>query len=306
MKSKTQLPWTALASVLFVLMGALLFPTESPAGDASWWGSSAWWDWSDFRGAIGSRVFLARLAAASITIGGKNFDLKNADYGFDDEPEPFKEFWAELYIDRLGLRFNVADYAWRGTPAGSIGTPNGPLVAELRFGMSSLGVDLDLVRFPFLRLGIDYDYQVNAVKFLDLTGALYTSDTPMTLGVHGRAIPFRFREIPFTVQARFHFPMPFLNRQAEAKVTDWEISGGLRPAIWETSLYGHATFSFDIEAGYRSVNLDSNLETMVTQPQPFIDPNTGNITGWNTTLPPPSMSLKARWNGAFIQVGLFF
>ena len=88
----------------------------------------------------------------------------------------------------------------------------------------------------------------------------------MTLGFHARAIPAHIREIPFTIQARFRFPMPLVNRQAESKITDWEISGGLRPAIWETSLYGHATFSFDIEAGFRSVSLDTNPQTNVNVP----------------------------------------
>lgn len=265
-------------------MTALLLPGESPAGDASWWGSSAWWDWSDFRGVLAGRVFLARLASATITKGGVDYDLKGSDYGFDDDPEPFKEFWGELYIDRLGFRFHVEENEWQGMPAANVST-GGP-TSDLKFGMSRLGVDLDLIRFPFLRFGIDYDYQVNEVQFRDRTEDLYRSVTPMTLGIHGRAIPFRFRDIPFTVQARFRFPMPFLNRQAEAKITDWEISGGLRPAIWETSLYGHATFSFDVEAGFRSVSLDSNLET-----------DAGPAT---------SMSLNARWNGAFVQVGLFF
>ncbi len=88
----------------------------------------------------------------------------------------------------------------------------------------------------------------------------------MTLGFHARAIPVHIREIPFTIQARFRFPMPLVNRQAESKITDWEISGGLRPAVWDTSLYGHATFSFDIEAGFRSVSLDANPQTNVNVP----------------------------------------
>jgi hypothetical protein len=297
LKSKTQLPWTILASVLFGLMVVLLCPSASPAGDASWWGSSAWWDWSDFRGAIGGRVFLARLTSASVTKGGVDFDLKGRQYGFLDEPEPFGEAWGVLYIDRLGLRFSAEENVYRGqTPIVNQANPPG---AELEFSSSRLGLDLDVIRYPFFRFGIDYDYYLQDVKFLDTNGARYTGVPPMTLGFHARAIPAHIREIPFTIQARFRFPMPLVNRQAESKITDWEISGGLRPAIWETSLYGHATFSFDIEAGFRSVSLDTNPATNVNVP--VTDPLT------NAPFTPPSdLNLKARWQGAFLQVAVFF
>jgi hypothetical protein len=296
LKSKTQLPWTVLASVLFGLMAVLLCPSASPAGDASWWGSSAWWDWSDFRGAIGARVFLARLASASVTKGGVDFDLKGAQYGLTDEPEPFAEAWGILYIDRLGLRFSAEENTYRGQPdrtkLQALGLPvpadpTVPLGAELEFSSSRLGLDLDLIRYPFFRFGIDYDYYLNHVKLLDYNGARYTGVAPMTLGFHARAIPAHVREIPFTIQARFRFPMPLVNRQAESKITDWEVSGGLRPAVWDTSLYGHATFSFDIEAGFRSVSLDANPQT-------------------NVNVPDSDLNLKARWQGAFLQVGVFF
>jgi len=297
LKSKTQLPWTVLASVLFGLMAVLLCPSASPAGDASWWGSSAWWDWSDFRGAIGGRVFLARLTSASVTKGGVDFDLKGRQYGFLDEPEPFGEAWGVLYIDRLGLRFSAEENVYRGqTPIVNQANPPG---AELEFSSSRLGLDLDVIRYPFFRFGIDYDYYLQDVKFLDTNGARYTSVPPMTLGFHARAIPAHIREIPFTIQARFRFPMPLVNRQTESKITDWEISGGLRPAIWETSLYGHATFSFDLEVGFRSVSLDTNPATNVNVP--VTDPLT------NAPFTPPSdLNLKARWQGAFLQVGVFF
>lgn len=278
-------------------MAVLLCPSDSPAGNGSWWGSSAWWDWSDFRGAIGGRVFLARLASASVTKGGVDFDLKGREYGFLDEPEPFGEAWGVLYIDRLGLRFSAEENVYRGqTPIVNQANPPG---AELEFSSSRLGLDLDVIRYPFFRLGIDYDYYLQDVKFLDMNGARYTGVPPMTLGFHARAIPVHIREIPFTIQARFRFPMPLVNRQAESKITDWEISGGLRPAIWETSLYGHATFSFDIEAGFRSVSLDANPQTSVNVPVPH------PITNAPST-PPSDLNLKARWQGAFLQVAVFF
>jgi hypothetical protein len=296
LKSKTQLPWPVLASVLLGLMVVLLCPGASSAGNASWWGSSAWWDWSDFRGAIGARVFLARLTSASVTKGGVDFDLKGSQYGFTNDPEPFGELWGVLYIDRLGLRFSADEHTFRGKIPVNITGP----VSELEFSSSRLGLDLDLIRYPFFRFGIDYDYYMNELKFLDpldrngspVTGigtARYTGVPPMTLGFHARAIPVHIREVPFTVQARFRFPMPLVNRQSETKITDWEISGGLRPAVWETSLYGHATFSFDLEAGFRSVNLDANPET--------------TVVNQDTT---PDINLKARWQGAFFQIGLIF
>ncbi len=230
--------------------------------------------------------------------GGCRFRLERPlGTGFIDEPEPFGEAWGILYIDRLGLRFSAEENVYRGqTPIVNQANPPG---AELEFSSSRLGLDLDVIRYPFFRFGIDYDYYLNDVKFLDTNGARYTGVPPMTLGFHARAIPAHIREIPFTIQARFRFPMPLVNRQAESKITDWEISGGLRPAIWETSLYGHATFSFDIEAGFRSVSLDANPQTNVNVP--VTDPLT------NAPFTPPSdLNLKARWQGAFFQVAVFF
>lgn len=300
MKSKTQLPWIVLASVLLGLMTVLLNPGACLAGDSSWWGSSAWWDWSDFRGALGGRIFLARLTSATLTKGGQEFDLKGDHFGFSDEPEPFKEAFGVLYIDRLGIRFSAEENTYRGRSA----TDLNATVSELEFSSSRVGLDLDLIRYPFFRFGIDYDYYLNDVKFLDAdSGARYTGVSPMTLGFHARAIPARIREVPFTIQARFRFPMPFVNRQTESKITDWEISGGLRPAIWETSLYGHSTFSVDLEAGFRSVSLSVSPETNATVIV-VTDPITGATIG--TLFPPLDVDLKARWQGAFFQVGVFF
>ena len=106
---------------------------------------------------------------------------------------------------------------------------------------------MDLIRYPFLRLGIDYDLYLGNIKLLDRKSSDPTRWTafsvqgrePMTIGVHGMAIPFRVRGVPVTVQARARFPIPLVQKDQDAKITDWEISGGLRPAIWETSLYGH-------------------------------------------------------------------
>jgi hypothetical protein len=301
LKSKSQRAWIVLAFLLIGLVTVLPFPTVSYALDGSWWGSSAWWDWSDFRGAVGARVFLARLASATVTGNGVDFDLKGSKYGFDNEPAPFDEVWGILYIDRLGFSFHAEENTFRGridTDQDGTTLPN-PVIPELEFSSSRLGLELDLIRYPFFRFGIDYDYYVSDVKFLNSNGVRYSGVPPMTLGFHARAIPARIREVPFTIQARFRFPMPLVNRQAESKITDWEISGGFRPAVWETSLYGHATFSFDIEAGFRSVNLDANPTTNVSTS--VFDAATGK-----SLVPPTDLSLKARWQGAFFQVGMFF
>ncbi|MGO9571345.1 MAG: hypothetical protein ACLP5H_27790 [Desulfomonilaceae bacterium] len=312
MKSKSQPKWTALASVFLVLMAVLVSPSHCLAGDSSWWGSSAWWDWSDFRGGIGARVFLARLASATLTKGGRDFDLRD-EYGFSDAPEPFTELWGIFYIDRLGLHFSAEGNNLVGQPDPiklqtlglTVAGLTGSLGAELQFSSSRLGLDLDLIRYPFFRFGIEYDYYLSQVKFLDYNAARYTGVSPMTLGFYTRAIPGHIREVPFTVQARFRFPMPLVNRQAESKITDWEISGGLRPAVWETSLYGHATFSFDIEAGFRSVSLDANPQK--TTPGNFITTDAyGNQFLNIQDDGNPDVNLKARWQGAFLQVGMFF
>jgi hypothetical protein len=228
-----------------------------------------------------------------------DFDLKGSHYGFTDEPEPFRELLGELYIDRLGFRFNVEENTYRGR---SLTDPTAG-VTSLEFSSSRLGLDLDLIRYPFFRFGIDCDFNVDELKFIDGIPnapagnypAQYNGAPPVTLGIHGRVIPCHIREVPFTIQSRFRFPMPFLNRQGETRITDWEISGGLRPAIWDTSLYGHSTFSFDIEAGYRSVNFDANPQVTTGPPFPPGPP-----------LPPSDISLKMRWQGAFFQVGMFF
>ena len=73
-----------------------------------------------------------------------------------------------------------------------------------------------------------------------------------------------------------------------ARITDWEIGAGVRPAIWDTSMFGHSTFSFGIEAGYRSINLDMRA----TAADQFISSN--------------ELELKARWEGAFFQVQASF
>ena len=58
-----------------------------------------------------------------------------------------------------------------------------PPGAELEFSSSRLGLDLDVIRYPFFRFGIDYDYYVNHLKFLDANGARYTGVPPYDFGI---------------------------------------------------------------------------------------------------------------------------
>ncbi len=211
------------------------------------------------------------------------------------DPPVILEALFELYIDRLGLRWQIQDHTFH-TRLGALESVN-----ELRMGGSRFGVDLDVIRYPFFRMGADFDYTlaeptftsafalVNGVPTLiGATQVEYRSVNPMTIGAHATAIPGRIREIPIIINARARFPIPFLKQNPDAKVTDWEVSAGLRPSIWQTSLYGHTTFAVDLEGGFRSVDLNFDA--------------TPDAAGSTVQ----SISIKARWQGAFVQVGLAF
>jgi hypothetical protein len=101
-------------------------------------------------------------------------------------------------------------------------------------------------------------------------------------------MPGRIRDVPITIQGKFRMPVPFVQRPTEAKITEWEVSGGLRPAIWETSLLGHSTFSFGIEGGYRMSYL-----TIHARPQrTYLNGVIGDDD---------EVNVNARWGGAFVQ-----
>jgi hypothetical protein len=283
--------------LVFLVFVALLFGRPANAqGLSSWWGSSAWFDWSDFRAEAGVRVFLARFVSGSISRVNQagatvEYDLTQGSYAASTDPEPFREFRAAIYIDRLGLRYNdeMRRITRRGVPGIDVVDPTGVRIWRLEASTSRLGLDLDLVRYPFFKFGINADWNVEPVRFLD--GHEQTNQTrqysqfisydPLTLGIHARAIPVRIREVPLTVQARARFPMPFVNRNSEARITDWEIGGGLRPAIWETSFIGLSSFSIGVEAGFRALYLDFKEEKRDFQ-------------------------LKANWQGAFFSIGAYF
>lgn len=299
--------------LLLAFFAALFFSAGvSEAQEATWWGSQHWFDWSDFRGSANGRLLFARLQSAKLTQGGREFDLKAFPYSIASDPPVILEALFELYIDRLGLRWQIQDHSFR-TFLGALES-----VSELRVGGSRLGVDLDVIRYPFFRMGADFDYTLAepafTSRFMLLNGipvptpptvtipnpnpppaniiigtpVEYRSVNPMTIGVHATAIPGRIREIPVIINARARFPIPFLKQNPDAKVTDWEVSAGLRPSIWQTSLYAHTTFAVDLEGGFRSVDLNFDAT-----------PGTGGSSV-------SSVSIKARWQGAFVQLGIAF
>lgn len=276
----------AFFAVLFFSIGV------SEAQEPTWWGSQHWFDWSDFRGSFSGRMFLARLQSAKITQGGVEADLRVAPYFMTSDPGVIREALFELYIDRLGLRWVIQDHSFHSL-RGALES-----VSDLSFAGSRLGVDLDVIRYPFLRMGADFDYGMTEPVFTSAEvppGILlpnnrieYTSVNPMTIGAHATVIPGRIREIPIIMNARVRFPLPFLKQNPDAKVTDWEVSAGLRPSIWQTSLYAHTTFAVDLEGGFRSVEMNFDA--------------TPSTRGANV----PSINIKARWQGAFVQLGLTF
>ncbi len=178
--------------------------------------------------------------------------------GITNTFEPIAEFWVKLYIDRLGIRGNIESHSFVGRPTIlSWRTPDQRLT-KLDIDFSRIGLDLDLIRYPFLKLGMNADYYFTPVSFTDRSGndnPLYQSKEPLTLGFYGQAIPVRLRDVPVIAHAKFRFPMPFTSSNMP-KITDWEIGAGIRPSIWNTSMFAHSTFSVAIEAGYRSINLD--------------------------------------------------
>jgi hypothetical protein len=296
LKLKRHIPGTGALVVLAVILGTLLLPGASGAqGSQTWWGSSAWFDWSDFRAAVGVRAMFPRLVSGTLEARGRSDDLRN--FGIVEDPELFRLFWVELYVDRLGIRLHVEEeHKFRGRLPLEGGPTEAFRVSELNISTPRVGLDLDVIRYPFLRVGINYDYQLQQVEFKDRRSTdpnqwmNYDGSQPMTIGLHVKAFPMRLRDVPVILQGRIRFPLPFLHRYTEAKIMEWELSGGLRPPIWHTSLYGHATVSFSIEAGFRSTTLD------VYARQSF-NPVGGGLE---------DTRLHAVWQGFFLQFGAAF
>jgi hypothetical protein len=309
---------TMAAVVFLALIGALALwcPTSSLAqADFLLFGPGSTFDWSDFRGGASARIFFGRLASLSITkiqeppAGDITLDLRHF---LRDDLQITREVAGVLWIDRLGLRIHAEDRQFTGRhdiiSNPSLTNPTN-LVPVLDLGTSRFGADLDLVRYPFVRFGINFDIAGSGIQLQDWrkfsraqddpgSFVMYQGNIPITIGLHASAIPCRLREVPVYLHARGRFPVPYLhqivqlvNKQStlgEAHVVDWEVSGGLRPSVWETSSFAHSTFSLSIEAGFRSVTVDSPLQRIQRE---FVQ---GFLPG--------EIDLQAHWQGAFFQV----
>jgi hypothetical protein len=283
--------WAAVIPLL--LWGLMFSPAADAQGISSWIGTSPWWDWSDFRGSAGYRIFMPTVSG-QVEVGGETRDFTDF-YGISGDPQLFKSLYAVFYIDRLGIRVEVEeDHKFRGrvTDIGNFHT-----ISQLNMSGNKIGLDLDIIRTPFARAGINYTFHTECVEFETrrvISGndewTKYAGDNAMTIGVHGRVIPFRIREVPFTIQGRFRFPIPFYKQDEETRVTEWEASAGLRPAVWETSLLAHSTFSLAIEGGFRQTYLRMNAE-----------PEWSNLPSR-----PGEATISGKWSGAFIQVNIVY
>ena len=292
MKPKLHFTAAVLPFALFVMVCLCFTPSTSHSQDlSSWFSSGTWWDWSDYRFKMEYRYFVPRLVSGTFSHDGQDYDLlapatglADGGYNFDSQPTPINSALFQLQVDRLGLRLRVdEDLIFRGMH----GETNNLGLSELDMSSTRLGIDLDLVRYPFLRCGVDFDFNVNPLTFMDDKpdpNRFYKSASPATLGLHVFAIPARIREVPIIVNAKIGFPFPYWKQitsaQYEARMLEWEVMAGARPSVWDFSAYGHSTFSVGIEAGFRSVAVDAALSD--------------------------STSLKAQWQGPFFQFGIYY
>ena len=264
------------------------------------------------------------LNSGTLTRNGREFDLLSnghpsaavydglevGGYNFQRQPNYFSEGWFQLQVDRLGLRLVAEeDRIFRGT----LGSINDDLdiarfrVSELDFSATRLGLDLDVIRYPQFRFGFNFDIHLNGIAFNDakfsdnrtdvlLNYGDFNSSEPMTIGFQALAIPGRIKEVPIILTARARFPMPFMQQvfglQSPANITDWEVSAGLRPSVWETSAYKFATFSLAAELGFRSTSVDADLV------------NNNKFT--SDTYYASRANVKAKFSGAFIQMSLYY
>lgn len=322
LKGTKHSPSTFLSFLLAIALAFSLIPNRSFAqGFPSWWGSSSWFDWSDFRFEMGARLFLPKLHSAKIVgvakfpdnflrrAPGQELDLID-DVGITEDPSPFKEIFFVGRVDRIGLRYHKEDeQIFSGSERLGFDAGHYRLAqSELDVRATRVGMDIDCIRYPLLRLGINFDIQWEPVQFKriywdrfgetfnDPSGILavgpaqiarYEGAGPWTIGLHATAIPARVRDVPVTIQGRFRYPMPlieklsFLSGGNQAKITDLEASVGMRPSVWDLSLYGYSTFAIGVEAGYRWQRFE-------------IDKNTVDV------------KVKATWSGGFLQLTVVY
>ncbi|MBI5572022.1 MAG: hypothetical protein HY914_18915 [Desulfomonile tiedjei] len=377
MLSKTHLTLIFLALLLALFLPGSITLGPSYAQEEAAPGIPApFFDWSDFRSAFGTRVFLMKLNAASFNfrdLQGTSFDVSvvnpnpppapaTVNFGnaaFKNDPEPVPQFWGELYIDRLGIRAYYeepmlrarADIPIINASAPPLTTTAAPStqarIIELTLSSSRIGFDLDVIRRPYFRIGPDFDVHFSGIKyeekytqgipgttvqtvlgpatwqFVQLTpggpgipvlhsqmgfnfadSIVFTGQAPVTIGVHAKAIPGRIREVPITLQARVRFPVPFLDyftKLGDVRVVDYEFSAGLRPVVWETSFIGHSTFSMSIEAGFRSISIETPMTIDIGRLSDAGQAYAGSTDGLLKDI-----NFRGHWQGAFFQVVGFF
>jgi hypothetical protein len=309
LKPKLHFTAAVLPFALFVMVCLCFTPSTSHSQDlSSWFSSGTWWDWSDYRFKIEYRYFVPRLVSGSIRkndpstgqlneydllAGDVSADANKGGYNFDTQPSPINSALFQLQVDRLGLRLRVdEDLIFRGMH----GEGNTLGLSELDMSSTRLGMDLDLVRYPFLRCGVDFDFNVHSLTFMDDKPDLpdrdrfYKSGKPAILGLHVFAIPARIREVPIIVNAKIGFPFPYWNQitrsDHEVRMLEWEVMAGARPSVWDFSAFGHSTFSVGIEAGFRSVAIDADVRSNDAEEK--------------------SANIKAQWQGPFFQFGIYY
>ncbi len=332
MKRRTHIPGVVV--LLAATAAFMLVPNASFAqSTTSWWGSASWFDWSDFRLEAGARLWAPRLQSGKITVGNRevsffddvqqntpdpvNDPIKPA---FSDDREAFKEIWGVFYIDRLGIRFHLEDqHIWRGRPAADAQHPAAEWATLSQFDVSCsrVGLDLDLVRYPFLKLGVNFDWHSESVELRKDTYNWHNNDdshdtlvflksaAPLTVGVHGRAIPFRLREVPLNLRARFRFPA-VLAREIQKETTttklyDLEMSAGMRPAVWDLSLYGLSTFSASVDVGFRWTKIHMSGPAWSWDGTPTAEHPHGVTTRLD-----PDADVTAEWSGPYIEFAVTY
>ncbi|MFH0958005.1 MAG: hypothetical protein V1897_04800 [Pseudomonadota bacterium] len=204
MKPKINLTAAVLPFALFVMVCLCFSPSNSHSQDlSSWFSSGTWWDWSDYRFKVEYRYFVPRLTSGSVSRNGTDYDLlasatgpnsTGGGYNFDPQPTPFNSAVFQLQVDRLGLRLAVEeDVIFRGI-IGSVpfnsSSSSGPndyiRVSELDLSSTRVGMALDLIRYPFVRGGIDFDWNVNSFTFSDKKLAVNSVWSPSTSTVSKR------------------------------------------------------------------------------------------------------------------------
>jgi hypothetical protein len=288
--------WSIIILLFAMLCAATLIGPAGPsvAHAQSWpfqWNSAKWFDWSDYRLRASGRGAFYRLESGTLRWGDQEFSLVD-DYNLIQDTGPHISGAFELYVDRLGIRVYIEDTQFDATRDSTLwtDTPN------FKLGLFRGGLDLDLIRYPSAAFGINFDYSPSDVEFLSTrSGASIgnvpdtlrlEAEGPMTLGLHGRIIPIRIKEVPFEASARVR--SSFFRRADQTWLFEWEVQGGLRPAIWETSLFGHSTFSVSIQGGYRSTYLDFHTQ------------RADGAGGAQTA------EISAHWHGPFAEIQLLY